>query len=396
MRSLLRTFLLAVVCRAADLELKTVDPVRAGMDRQLLARIPVRMKAFVDEGKAAGIVTLVARRGYFAAFGAVGYQDLESKTPMRTDSIFRIMSMTKPVTSVASMILMEEGRIALSDPVEKYLPEFHAQQVKGGAKPAHPITIFELLTHTSGISGPPPGDVAAKTLAEHVASLARAPLDFGPGTQWRYRTEGIDTLGRIIEVVSGMPFERFVAERLFSPLGMIDSSFFPPAAKASRIATVYTEEKGTLTLAKSRDTLYPSPGAGMLSTAADMARFYQMMLNKGAWNGRRILSPASVEAMTTVQSGEFNVGFAPGMGFGLGWGVIKEEKGTFRLCSIGSFGHGGAYRTYGWVDPAKDMIRIIMLQRTNGGGDTADEINAFLAMAGAANAVPRTASRSRL
>jgi CubicO group peptidase (beta-lactamase class C family) len=141
---------------------------------------------------------------------------------------------------------------------------------------------------------------------------------------------------------------------------------------------------GALKVAEPRDTQYPSPGAGMLSTAADMARFYQMMLNKGTLNGRRILSPASVEAMTMVQTGDWAVGFAPGMGFGLGWGVVKDARGTFRLCSIGSFGHGGAYRTYGWVDPAKDMIRIIMLQRTNGGGDTADEINAFLAMAGAA------------
>ncbi len=231
---------------------------------------------------------------------------------------------------------------------------------------------------------PAGGEPKPKTLAEEAAAIARLPLEFEPGTKWRYRTEGINIVGRIVEVVSGMPFERFVAQRIFAPLGMVDSAFFPDPAKASRIAAVYTDENGTLQPAGSRDTLYPSPGAGMLSTAADMARFYQMMLDKGKFNGQRILSSASVETMTMVQTGDMQAGFAPGMGFGLGWGVVREPRGAFRLCSIGSYGHGGAYRTYGWVDPPKDLVTVIMLQRTNGGGDVADEINAFLAMAAAA------------
>jgi CubicO group peptidase (beta-lactamase class C family) len=355
----------------------------SGLNAAKLAQIPVRMKGFVNQGKAAGIVTLVMRHGVVAEFEAVGVLDLDTKAPIGKDSIFRIMSMTKPVTSVAMMMLMEEGRVALIDPVEKYLPDFRGQLVRGGTKPAHPVTIFDLLTHTSGVAAPKLA-VPAKTLAEEVAGIAREPLDFQPGAQWRYRTEGIDTVGRIVEVVSGMPFERFVAERIFRPLGMVDSAFFPDPAKASRVATVYTEENGALRRAVSRDTLYPSPGQGMLSTAADMARFYQMMLNKGTLGGHRLLSAASAELMTTVHTGSMEAGFAPGMGFGLGWGVVKDAKGAFRLCSVGSYGHGGAYRTYGWVDPAKDMVRVIMLQRTNGGGDVADEINAFLAMAGAA------------
>jgi CubicO group peptidase (beta-lactamase class C family) len=394
MRTFLCALLLAPICCAADFNLKTVDPAQAGMDAERLARIPVRMKAFVNEGKAAGIVTMVVRHGHLASLDAAGYQDVETKTPMRTDSIFRIMSMTKPVTSVALMTLIEDGLVALTDPVEKYLPEFHGQQVKvacpaGSAetscvgKPSRAMTLFDLLTHTSGVAG---SNDNPKTLAERVATLAHLPIDFEPGSQWRYRTEGIDTLGRIIEVVSHTPYEKFIAERIFVPLGMTDSAFFPQPGKSSRIAAVYTDVNGVLKAAESHDTLYPSPGAGMLSTAADMARFYQMMLNKGTLNGHRILSPASVETMTMVQTGDRTVGFAPGMGFGLGWGVVKDANGTFRLCSIGSFGHGGAYRTYGWVDPAMDMIRIIMLQRTNGGGDIADETNAFLAMAGAAMA----------
>ena len=394
-RDFICTLLLVPICCAADFNVQAIDTAKAGMDPARLARIPARMKAFVDAGKAAGIVTLVARHGHVASLNAVGFLSLESKAPMRTDSIFRIMSMTKPVSSVAVMILLEEGRIALSDPAEKYLPEFKGQQVRGNCspgkanskclvKPSHPVTLFDLLTHTSGVSAPQPSESTPTTLAEEVASIARVPLDFDPGTQWRYRTEGIDILGRIVEVVSGIPFERFVAERILKPLGMVDSSFFPDPSKASRIATVYTEQNGVLNLAALHDTLYPSPGAGMLSTAVDMASFYQMMLNQGTLNGHRIISAASVEAMTTAQVGNMQVGFAPGMGIGLGWGVVREPKGMFRLCSVGSFGHGGAFRTYGWVDPPKDMVRVIMQQRTNGGGDTADEINAFLAMAAAA------------
>jgi CubicO group peptidase (beta-lactamase class C family) len=378
------TVLSARLLLAADFNLHAIDPAKAGMDAARLARIPARMQTFVDTGKAAGIVTLVVRHGQAASLNSVGFLDLQTKAPMRTDSIFRIMTMTKPVTSVAVMMLMEEGRLALFDPAEKYLPEFRGQQVRSGAKPAHPVTLFDLLTHTAGVAGPKASDPKSKTLAEEVAAIARQPLDFEPGAQWRYRTEGIDTLGRIVEVVSGMPYERFIADRIFTPLGMVDSSFFPDPAKAARIATVYTDENGTLKPTASRDTLYPSPGAGMLSTAADMARFYQMMLNKGTLNGHRLLSTATVDLMTAVHTGDMQAGFAPGMGFGLGWGVVRESKGAFRLCSVGSYGHGGAYRTYGWVDPPKDLIRVIMLQRTNGGGDVADEINAFLAMAAAA------------
>ena len=387
--------LLAPFGSAAGLDLKTIDPTGAGMDRERLARIPSVMRKFVDDGKAAGIVTLVVRHGRVADFSATGFQDLDKRTPMRTDSIFRIASMTKPVSSVAVILLMEQGKLALIDPVEKYLPEFRGQkqmapcppggtETNGLIKPPHAVTLWDLLTHTGGVGGPK--EVTKPlTLAERVQGISQLPLEFEPGTQWRYRTEGIDILGRIVEVVSGVPFDRFVQQNIFQPLGMADSSFFPAAEKSDRIATVYTDDGGKLRpTAGSRDTLYASPGGGMLSTAADMARFYQMMLNKGVFNGHRIISADSVALMTTNHVGNLNAGFAAGMGFGLGWGVVRDPKGAFRLCSVGSYGHGGAFRTYGWVDPPKDMVRVIMLQRTNGGGDVADEINAFLAMAAAA------------
>ncbi len=345
----------------------------SGLDPQLLARIPARMQSFVDAGRASGIVTLVMRHGHLGALNAVGYRDLESKAPMRTTDIFRIMSMSKPVTSAAVMILVDEGKVGIYDPVEKFIPEF-----KGKA-----VTVFHLLTHSSGIAMP--SSAKPQTLEEAGVVIGKAPLKFDPGTKWAYSTDGMNLVGRIVEVASGQTFEKFVATRIFTPLGMKDSSWAPVPEKAGRIATVYMlDASDKLVIPKPRDLgVQPSPGAGMLSTATDMGRFYQMTLNKGTLNGRRILSPAAVELMTGVHTGDLIVGFAPGMGYGFGWGVIKDFKGAWRYCSVGSYGHGGAYRTYGWVDPKLDMVRVLMLQRTNGGGDTAEEINAFLAMAAA-------------
>jgi CubicO group peptidase (beta-lactamase class C family) len=366
------------------------DPAGAGMDPARLARIPARMQKFVDDGKAAGFVTLVARHGRVAALTAVGYQDLEKRTPMRTDSIFRIMSMTKPITCTGVMILMEEGRLALIDPVERYLPEYQGLRLYGGAKPTRPISIRDLMTHTSGLPGATPkGYVKADhTLAEVVSLGAQLPLEFEPGTKWSYSNLGIATLGRIIEVVSGKPYEQFIAERIFSPLSMKDTHFFLPVEKHARLATAYTDKAGKLERNDAdpfrNGSKYPEPEGGLYSSAGDMARFYQMMLDKGSLDGHRILSPTAVAVMTSVHTGDLKAGFSPGVGWGLGWGVVREGAGTLRLTSMGSFGHGGAYRTFGWVDPAKDMLEVIMYQRTNGGGDVADEINSFLALAAAA------------
>jgi len=372
------------------------DPEAAGMDPARLARIPARMKEYVDAGKTAGVVTLVARHGHVASLDAVGYRDLESKTPMRTDSIFRIASVTKPITCAGVMILVDEGRVSLIDPVEKYLPEFKGLQLNPCGTlagyncelvtPSRPVNILDLMTHTSGLpgavsrgSGAPPN-----TLAEMVAGISMATLLFEPATAWNYSNVGIAALGRIIEVVTGQPYDRFMAERIFQPLGMKDTFFFIPPDKESRVAAVYTYEDGGLKRATLQQSKFPTPEGGLLSTAGDLARFYQMMLGRGILDGQRILSAAAVEAMTTSQTGSMKAGYAPGMGQGLGFEVVREPLGTFRYNSIGSFVKSGAYRTYGWVDPAKDLVGIILLHRTNGGGDTADEINSFMAMAAAA------------
>jgi len=371
------------------------DPEGAGMNAARLARIPVRMTEFVAAGKTAGVVTLIERHGHVASLDAVGYQDLETKTPMRSDTIFRLASVTKPVTCAGIMILVDEGKLSLIDPAEKFLPEFkglklnpcgtHAGYNCEVVTPSRPINLIDLMTHTSGLPGSAPGGGAPPTtLAERVAGVRGATLLFEPGTAWNYSNIGIAALGRIIEIVSGQPYDRFLAERVFLPLAMKDTFFFVPPDKANRVASVYRYETDGLHLVPMGPAKFPAPEGGLLSTAGDMARFNQMMLNKGTLDGQRILSAAAVEAMTTSQTGSMKAGFAPGVGHGFGFEVVRETLGTFRYNSIGSFVKGGAYRTYGWVDPAKDLVGIIFMQRTNGGGDVADEINSFMAMAAAA------------
>ena len=371
------------------------DPEAAGMSASRLARIPVRMQEYVDAGKTAGVVTLVVRHGNLAALDAVGYRELESKSLMRTDTIFRIASLTKPITCAGVMVLVDEGRVSPIDPVEKYLPEFKGLKLNpcgtragincATVTPARPVNILDLMTHTSGLPGAAPaGGAPANTLSEYVAGVSRATLLFQPGTEWNYSNIGIAALGRIIEVVTKQPYDRFLSERVFQPLGMQDTFFFTPPDKEGRVAAVYTYENEGLKRAPMAPRKFPAPEGGLLSTASDLARFHLMMLNKGTLNGQRVLSAAAVEAMTTSQTGAIPAGFAPGVGHGFGFEVVRETLGTYRYSSIGSYVKGGAYRTYGWVDPAKDLVGIILMQRTNGGGDVADEINSFMAMAAAA------------
>jgi CubicO group peptidase (beta-lactamase class C family) len=378
-----------------------IDPAAAGMDPALLARIPAKMQSYVDQGTAAGFVTIVVRHGHVASLQAVGYQDLEAKKPMRTDTIFRVASMTKSFTAAGIMILVDEGRLSLLDPVEQYLPEFkglklnpcaesHATQGCDPVNPTRPITVLDLLTHTSGLPGQGAhGPEPPRSLAERVSAGAHVALLAQPGTKWIYGNFGYATLGRLIEVCSGKSYEDFLAERLFHPLGMEDTYFFLPPAKQSRFATLYTlDPNGKLVRvpeSPGAGPQIPSPEGGARTTAADMARFYQMLMNKGTLNGKRILSVPAVAAMTTNQTGDLpNVEFSPGLGMGLSFGIVKDAVGTFRYQSIGSFSKGGADRTYGWGDPARDMFGIILFQRTNGGGDVAPEITAFTTLATAA------------
>jgi CubicO group peptidase (beta-lactamase class C family) len=381
----------------------TIDPAAAGMSAERLARMAARMKEFVDAGKTAGIVTLVARHGRVAALDAIGYQDLEAKTPMRPDSIFRVMSVSKPITAAGVMVLVDEGRLSLLDPVETFIPEFRGIRVNPcGTRngfdcqlvPAtRPFTVLDLLTHTSGLGeagggrGGEPAPASRRDLI--AASAGRVNLLFQPGTAWNYSNFGIAVLGRIIEVASGQPFDDFMAARIFRPLGMKDTSFDVVPAKAARVATVYTTVNDTLApLPKSaiRSGGVSSPDSGVLSTAADLARFLQMMLNKGTLGGRTVLSAAAVETMTTAHTGTLPAGYTPGTGQGFGFEVVREPLGMFRYASIGTFEKAGVYRTYVWADPSKDLAGVILMQRNTGGyqADMADEVNVFMAMAAAA------------
>lgn len=379
----------------------TAQTLKSPLDEARIAQLKARMKSFVEQGRAAGIVTLLGYRGQVIHADAVGYQNLETKTPMKLDTLFQIASMTKPITAVAVMLAQEDGLLTVLDPVEKYLPEFKEIKVKDGdnfVKPARPITIRDVLTHTSGMSGGYPetvGDFLTfyrkrdKTLADAVKRFAEQPLEAQPGTKWIYSNTGIAVAGRIVEVVTKKSFEQFLQERLFTPLGMNDTHFFLPTSKNARVAQIYQLTDSGLKKSNIEPTrenaIYPAPEAGLYSSTADLFRFLQMMLNGGGFKGKTILSRHSVELLTANHTGDLKAaGWSPGMGMGLGFQVVRNIEGMFRFQSIGTFSHGGAWQTYYFVDPRKELVGVLLMQRQGGGGDMSDEFNAFVAMACAA------------
>lgn len=392
-----RSFALLLLLAATT----TAQTIKSPLDETRIAQLKARMKSFVEQGRAAGIVTLLGYRGQVIHADAVGYQNLETKTPMKLDSLFQIASMTKPITAVAVMLAQEDGLLTVIDPVEKYLPEFKDLKVKDGdsfVKPARPITIRDVLTHTSGMSSNYPATVGDfltfyrkrdKTLADAVKFFAQQPLEAQPGTKWIYSNTGIAVAGRIAEVVTKKSFEQFLQERLFTPLGMNDTHFFLPASKNARVAQIYqlTDEglKKSIIEPTRENAIYSAPEAGLYSSAADMFRFLQMLLNGGGFKGKQILSRHSVELLIANHTGDLKAtGWSPGMGMGLGFQVVRNVEGMFRFQSIGTFTHGGAWQTYYFVDPRKELVGVLLMQRQGGGGDLSDEFNAFVAMASAA------------
>ncbi len=347
-------------------------------------RIATRMSEFVNQGTIAGSVTWISRGGKVVHAAATGYRDIATKTPMTLDTVFRVMSMTKPVTAVSIMLLVDEGRLTLSDPVAKYLPGF--PDVAGWK----PVSIRDLLTHTSGLSGNDPKELSAVgkyklNLAEVNPYLLKMKLQTEPGTHYEYSGLGITLLGRIVEIVSGDSFEHFVTKRILEPLGMKDTSFFLRPDYMNRLAQVYRMKAGQLVLEQidhpASEARLANPAGGLYSTAADMGRFLEMMRNHGVFEGRRILSKASADVMTRVHTGDLPIGTSTANGFGLGWSVVRTPFGALSLQSIGSYGHSGALGTYMWVDPEKDLIGIFMTQRAEGAGNA--ERSAFIALASA-------------
>jgi CubicO group peptidase (beta-lactamase class C family) len=356
----------------------------ADFDSAKLVAIKPRMQQFVEEGAIAGAVTVVGNAQGIVHQEAVGFQNLETKQAMPKDALFRIASMTKPITAIGIMQLQEEGKLSVDDPVEKHLPEFKGQmriESKEGdkvvlKKPPRPITIRDLLTHTSGLPGGfPPGlnDLYLKrnySLAEATMIQSQRPLDFEPGSKWAYCNAGIDTLGRIIEVKSGQKYEDYLAARIFKPLGMTDTAIYPDEKQLTRLAGLYGQKDGKLFFADyvligpTKNSRHPIPAGGLFSTGADLAKLYQAMLNKGQLGAARILSEQSVKTMTQLQTGDLACGFVPGMGFGFGWAVVKEPQGITEMLSKGTFGHGGAFGTQAWIDPQKGLFVVLLIQRT--------------------------------
>jgi len=370
--------------RLVILALLLVAPIaRADDAPATLDRIAPAMQKFVDSHDIAGAVTVVGRADGVIHHAAVGYRDLAAKDPMAKDTLFRIASMTKPITAIGIMILADEEKLSPDDDVAKYLPEFSGQMLaveKGKdtvvlRKPARPVKLRDLLTHTGGVAPYPPGvdDVYAKrnrTLAETTLAAALRPLQFEPGSQWDYCNSGIDTLGRIIEVVSGESYEAFLKKRVFDPLGMTDTVFYPNSEQRKRLALTY--DKGKEGLVAQPFSLiglpvhpkHPIPAGGLISSGSDLANLYRMMLNKGTLDGHRILSEKAVSEMTRTQTGDIKTGFVEGMSFGFGWAVVKEPKGVTGMLSPGTFGHGGAFGTQGWIDPKLNVFVILLIQRT--------------------------------
>ena len=401
-------FLLAVATAGAQVPAGAPDDV--GMSAERLERVGEMIQRAIDAKQISGAVTVVARRGRVAHFEARGLMDIEANTPMRKDSIFPIASMTKPVTGVAILMLVEEGKIRLADPVSRFVPEFKEPKVairrsdSAGEEgdiytvPAkREVTVHDLITHTSGLgsrgvaseatSRTAPRDETG-TVADWAAALGAAPLDFEPGTRWAYSgLAGIDTLGRIVEVASGLTFDEFLRQRVFEPLGMKDTAFNVPEDKKPRVVTLYRRTADGLELravpAWLATTTLHGGGGGLWSTAEDYLQFAQMLVNGGELNGTRLLGSRTVALMASNHVGDLyekagSVGGSPGKGFGLTVDVVLDgvaARGDHR--STGSFGWGGAFGTAWWVDPKEDLTAVLMVQ-TPGGPLRVDFQNAIM------------------
>ena len=387
-------------------------PEDVGLSTERLKRVAELVQRHIAAGSFSGAVTLVARNGRIAHHEAYGLMDVEAKKPMVKDGIFRIMSMTKPIVGVSVLMMMEEGKVRLQDPISKFIPEWKDMTVamplaapaggrggppaaagRGGAAPggrggapAEPryytvpaereVTIRDLLTHTSGlVSGPISNfadrSVAAgpkETLADYVPRLGKVPLEFQPGTRWAYSAAAaFDTLSRVVEIASGMPIDRFVKQRIFDPLEMKDTTYVPPTGNP-RLVKLYTHTSDGLRPTPDpafMNGVYFSGGGGLFTTAADYAQFALMLANGGEWNGVRLLSPRLVELMGSVFAPDTLPGRPRGESFGLSVRVVNDPVARNSFLSEGSFGWSGAFGTHFWVDRKEKLVAVAMTQTSN-------------------------------
>jgi CubicO group peptidase (beta-lactamase class C family) len=359
-----------------------------------LSGIGAAMQEKINQKEISGAVTVVMTKDKIVHLESTGYADLATRRPIAPDSLFWIASMTKPITGIAVLMLQDEGKLNVTDPVAKYIPEFANLKTPSG-KPAN-LTLTQILTHTSGLgeaSGP--AAQAAKTLAELVPVWLDAKMQFEPGAQWKYCQSGINLAGRIVEVVSGMPFDTFLQKRLFDPLGMKDTTFYPTEAQRAHLAVGYTKNKDTGELApaptrsdygsRSRP---PQGNGGLYSTPNDYARICQMLLNRGSLDGKRYLSEKAFKVLTSVHTGDLPTGFfqneiygkrGANYGWGIGTCILRTtHEGVPAMLSPGTFGHGGAWGTQAWIDPVKGVAYLLMVQRANfPNSDASDVRRAF-------------------
>jgi CubicO group peptidase (beta-lactamase class C family) len=337
-------------------------------------RIAAGIEQMIQANEITGAVTLIVTRDGITHLAATGKSGPGPAKPLRKDSIFWIASMTKPVTGTAILMLQEEGKLSVDDPVAKYVPEFGSLKTPSGK--AANLTLKHLMTHTAGLAEATDDEsAAAKKLADLIPAYMSKPMQFEPGSEWKYSQSAINMLGRIIEVVSGQPYEKFLEQQLFKPLGMKDTTFYPRSDQMSRLVTPVKRGTDGALVATTVRILYgkeptstdrfPAANGGLFSTGPDYARFARMILNQGTLDGKRYLKPESVHQMTTVQTGSLKTGFTPGNGWGLTWCVVREPQGITAMLSPGTHGHGGAYGTQAWIDPVKGVALILMVQRSD-------------------------------
>ena len=354
--------------------------------------IRAAVEKFIDAQDISGAVTVVAAKDKVLALDTIGLADIAKKKPMEPDTLFWIASMTKPLTAVSILMLQDEGKLKVSDPVEKFIPEFAALKTPAG-QPAH-ITIEQILTHTSGLGEGDSGAIkSAHTLRDLIPIYLASPMLYEPGDHWRYTQSGINVAARIVEVASGLSFDEFVSKHILKPLGMKHTTFYPNKKQRSHLATPYIKDKQTGTLTAAPYAAYGNKGqppfgnGGLFSTGPDYARFCQMLLNGGTFQGKRYLSPAAFQQLTTVHTGELKTGFLQteeygnrGMNYGWGIGVAilkAPHPGVAEMLSPGTFGHGGAWGTQAWIDPVRGLAYILMVQRPGINGDASKLRQAF-------------------
>lgn len=371
--------------------LPTICGAQPKQDR--FAAIPKRLQEFIDREELSGLVTLVAQRGQIVHLSAVGMADVAKQRPMTADSMFRIMSMTKPFTATAVMILADEGKLSIDDPVEKYIPSFANSMLRDGT-PVRGLTIRRLLTHTSGLGGDQNCPFSLEATAE---MLAQRAFDFQPGDRWQYGPS-LNVCARIVEIVSGKKYEDFLAERIFQPLEMKDTTFFPKPEQQLRVAVVYKPgpDDGPAMVPSGRlrganfDEKVASPSGGLFSTAGDLFRFYQTILDGGEWKAapggpRRIVSADAVKQMTSLQTAKLPTNWGRRNSWGLGWCLINRPRGASAGLSPGSYGHGGLFGTQVWIDPTRQAVFILLTQRIDfEDSDSSDVRRDFQRLAAAA------------